>query len=327
MTGPSALPAVPGLTDAAVLPPRRDHHRWSVRRAGVELVLHVARERFASGRARRAAEERLAALLPLADAPGLDPVVDGGIESGELWWLTPVATREPDRGPLALDLVLQATVDLAAGLARLHGAGLVAGDVSPEAVVPTADGARLALSPVPVAPPVPSGGGAAPLHVPPEVLEGRPWTAAGDVWALAATAFTLLEGQAPYQREAEQGAAEVLLAVTLGSRPRFHRADVGEPLRRVIERGLDTDPGRRPTASAFGAALVAATGAPPWAIASTPSLPASPRPGPDPSPRPTTTQWSAGRSGRPTCCSSPSAGAAWAGCGEACAGPTAARSP
>ncbi|HMJ75780.1 MAG TPA: serine/threonine-protein kinase [Iamia sp.] len=256
------MPPVPGLTLPTALPPAADGHpRWEISRAGERVVLHEGDGRRKRGRERRPFEARLAVLIGLGAVPGLERVLDGGVAGGRPWWTTPLPTSPTDLPiPTSVERAVAVGVDVATALGRLHAAGLIHGRVAPGAVLAVEGGARLAVSPEP--PPVPTAddGEPAPAHVPPEVLEGRPWTPAGDMWALASTLFTLLEGAAPYAAEAARGVADVLLAITLGGRSSFVRPDVGPALRRALERGLDPDPERRPSASSFGALLVAATG-------------------------------------------------------------------
>ncbi|MGI8938948.1 MAG: serine/threonine-protein kinase [Iamia sp.] len=216
-----------------------------------------------STRDRRPFEARLQALRALGPEPGLDPILDGGVASGRGWWVTPAGGRSLDQDrPGSLAEAIAVGVGLATALGRVHAAGLVHGRVALDTVQLVATGARLELNPVPPVAPMAPGDGSARPHVPPEVLEGQPWTPPGDLWALGSVLYQLIEGDPPFAREAARGALEVLMAVTLGGSVTFHRPDVDEGLRRALLRALDADPAHRPTASAFGAVLVTTTGAP-----------------------------------------------------------------
>lgn len=123
--------------------------------------------------------------------------------------------------------VVTVAVPLALGLAAVHAAGLVHGDVSPAHVLLTADG-------MPMLGDLGAAGtredrhpvDAAPGCLDPAVLAGGPVTAASDVWALGALAVGMLTG----------GAAGV------------SAADGPPALLAVLAGALDPDPAARPSA-------------------------------------------------------------------------------
>ncbi|MEO7442537.1 MAG: serine/threonine-protein kinase, partial [Acidimicrobiales bacterium] len=139
---------------------------------------------------------------------------------------------------LPLDEVVEALAQVASALDHLHGHDqpIVHGDVKPANVVRTADG-RAVLVDFGIARRGGAGGGGAGAYgtsgyQAPETARGEKPTPAADVFALAATAFTLLTGQPPLP----------------GARPRWgviagERAKVVEQTLRL---GLAFDPTRRP---------------------------------------------------------------------------------
>ncbi|MBF9072488.1 serine/threonine-protein kinase [Streptacidiphilus fuscans] len=89
-----------------------------------------------------------------------------------------------------------------------------------------------------------------PAYVAPETAEGRPQTAAVDVYGAGIMLYELLTGQPPFQGD---GALQILQA-HLSQRPERPRT-MPEPLWTVIERCLEKDPARRPSAVALATAL------------------------------------------------------------------------
>ena len=148
------------------------------------------------------------------------------------------------RGPLSEGEVVTVGVPLAQALAELHDQGVIHGDVSPANVLFTAEG-RPVLSDLGVARLI--GAGRADLYAAPGFADpagdGGP---AGDVHGLAATCFAALTGQPPYD---PSGVRRV--------------AGVAGRVAGVLEAALHADPGQRPTAAEFAAALYEAAPARP----------------------------------------------------------------
>jgi serine/threonine-protein kinase len=89
-----------------------------------------------------------------------------------------------------------------------------------------------------------------PAYVAPESAEGREQTAAVDVYGAGIMLYELLTGQPPFQGD---GPIQILQA-HLSQRPE-RPAGVPEPLWTVLERCLEKDPVRRPTAVALATGL------------------------------------------------------------------------
>jgi serine/threonine-protein kinase len=89
-----------------------------------------------------------------------------------------------------------------------------------------------------------------PAYVAPESAEGREQTAAVDVYGAGIMLYELLTGQPPFQGE---GPLQILQA-HLSQRPE-RPASAPDPLWMVLERCLEKDPVRRPTAVALATAL------------------------------------------------------------------------
>lgn len=98
-------------------------------------------------------------------------------------------------------------------------------------------------------------------HAPPEIVDGARPSAASDVYSLASTLFTLIDGRPPFGLEpAETFVA--LLARIVREPVRPIRAPIPDQIEQVIREGLAKDPGRRPASAAeFGRRLQAAQAA------------------------------------------------------------------
>ncbi|XP_024314523.1 mitogen-activated protein kinase kinase kinase 17 [Brachypodium distachyon] len=105
-----------------------------------------------------------------------------------------------DGGRLEESAVRAYAADLATGLAYLHGAGLVHGDVKPRNVVIGGDGcakladfgcSRKADSCAPIL-------GGTPAFMAPEVARGEEQGPAADIWALGCTVVEMATGRAPW---------------------------------------------------------------------------------------------------------------------------------
>jgi serine/threonine protein kinase len=130
--------------------------------------------------------------------------------------------------------------DVAAGLAYVHGAGLVHGDVKPRNVVIGGDGRAMladfgcARSAEAVGGPI----GGTPAFMAPEVARGEAQGPPADVWALGCTVIEMATGRAPWR-----GVDDVLAAVRLigythavPEVPRWLSADAKDFLARCLAR-------------------------------------------------------------------------------------------
>ncbi|MBW1596709.1 PQQ-binding-like beta-propeller repeat protein [Streptomyces sp. JJ38] len=191
----------------------------------------------------RAQDGRYAAVEvcpPRADGPVPEPALRGHLErlrhvagafthhllasdteAPEPWlactWLPGRTLRDVlgRHGPWPVASALVLGVALAEGLAAIHRAGLVHGDLHPGNVLLTASGPRTPAFGMP-GPAEAAGTTAPPGYLPPEILTGAsPPGTAGDVFALGATVLHAVTGRAPF---GDGPAHEV-----------HHRAVLGEP--------------------------------------------------------------------------------------------------
>ena len=186
-----------------------------------------------------------AAIVRLSDHPGILTVYDAGIlpddrpylvmelcPGGSLTqWLRPVNLPSDER-------VRRLGLRIADALAAAHACDVMHGDVKPANVLIDSHGnprladfrlaaVRGAEADAAEAPPV------TPAYAAPEALRMEPATAAGDVFALAATLYALLSGSPP---------RDVAIAPIPG---------VDRSLMDVVMAALSNDPAARPTAAEF----------------------------------------------------------------------------
>lgn len=229
-------------------------------------VLHVRMDDPARSRL----EMERAAIQRLPVSPYLVPVVGGGwLDDGRAWLAGPWVDggswgdRLADQGALPVDLVVQAGIDAAEGLAELHAAGAIHSHIHPGNLLVAADRTAMADIALSAVLADQARAGQPQRHTPPEVLEGRPWTEAGDVYSLGSTLFTLLAGRSPFEREAQQGVPQLLVRLLGGPPADLRRADVSPSLATVVAGAIEPGAGRTPSASALAAGLRAVGAASP----------------------------------------------------------------
>jgi len=171
-----------------------------------------------------------------------------------------LAERIRDR-PLSVPEMLQTMIRLAGAVETAHRAGILHRDIKPANVL-TTDYGWPALSDFGISALAVHGADAHDaMSLPwsaPEVVAGQRFRRAADVYALAATAYTLLAGHAPFAGDDDPDASSSahMARILRGDAPPIARADVTEPLQRLLAVGLARDPAHRPqSASEFGRGL------------------------------------------------------------------------
>jgi serine/threonine-protein kinase PknK len=165
-------------------------------------------------------------------------------------------------GPLAWPAALRIGVKMAGALETAHRAGILHRDVKPANILLSEYGepelTDFGIAHV-------AGGGfetgkgivtGSPAFTAPEVLSGRPPTAASDVYSLGATLFCLVTGHAAFQRRTGEKLVAQFLRITTQPVPDLRPDGIPNEVCSVIERAMSVDPGERfATAAEFGAAL------------------------------------------------------------------------
>ena len=236
-------------------------------------------------RARTMREARTAARISADGVVAIFDVVD---EDGRPWIVMealPPRTLQDvvtERGMLTPHEVAAIGVDLLAGLAAAHAAGILHRDVKPGNVMfrSGTSGGRAVLGDFGIAhfdgdSTLTSTGMVmgSPAYVAPERAHGKPASAASDLWSLGITLWTALEGRSPFERD---NALATLTAVITEDAPAAPHAG---PLAPALEGLLRKDPAERLDAATVRELLQAVL-TPLTDTAAMPTVPPAPAAGP-----------------------------------------------
>jgi hypothetical protein len=238
---------------------------WLARdeRNGLDVALKIVpREGKAASRAEREAEA--AARLR---HPNCQRAYGFGRDSGHVYIAyeyTPGRTfREALRaGELDDERSIDAAVQILEGLAHAHGRGIVHRDVKPSNVLLADGGGRLSarlldfgLAQIPEAETLTAVGDVPGTlaYIAPERLGGQTATSAADVWAVGVMLWEALAGRHPFW---QSSLLETARAIERGAEPlATMRPDLPRALLAAIDRALELDPARRPSAAALAELL------------------------------------------------------------------------
>ena len=228
----------------------------------------VAREPLVRERLRR--EARTVAAL---DHPNVVPLYEAGEEDGTVYivtrWVdgTELGTLIREEGPLDPRRAARIAAQIASALEVAHEKGLIHRDVKPSNVI-VAPQDHVYLTDFGLTKRAESVSGyTAPAqmlgtidYVAPEQIEGGEAGDRGDVYGLACLLFEALTGAAPF---ADQSGGMAKMWAHLNAEPpsaREQQPDVPQALDDLVRRGLAKRPEDRPSATAFGAAVLEAVG-------------------------------------------------------------------
>lgn len=196
--------------------------------------------------------------------PNIVQVLDvGTTQSGLPYLLMPfVARGSLDSGAkLPWQQAVTYAVRLAGALESAHRAGVLHRDVKPANVLVSDFGepllADFGIARVSGGFQTTSGRVNASLpFAPPEVLEGKPVSAAADVYSLAATTYALIAGHPPFPQRPDEELISVYVRISREEPEDLRAVGVPEPIWRALAAGLAKRPDQRPaSAAAFGRLL------------------------------------------------------------------------
>ncbi len=209
-----------------------------------------------------------AVLGALTGHPNVVPIIATGVTApGAPYLLMPffaagsVAGSLRTRGQLPVVDVVHIGIAIAGALSVAHEGGIVHRDVKPENILLSdygepmiadfgisriADGYQTTAVQV----------SATLAHAAPEVIEGRPPSAATDIYALASTLHQLLAGEPPFAPREEEALVALFLRIARDPVPDLRGRGVPASLCDVLELAMQKDPSQRPaTMAEFGRLL------------------------------------------------------------------------
>ncbi|MGI5158239.1 protein kinase domain-containing protein [Microbispora sp. CA-102843] len=227
---------------------------------GREVALKVDNRVLVSDRDRRRFMREVTSAGALSGHPHVADVYDAGVLPDgrpymvlELCPNGSLADRLRDGGPLGPREVRDIGIKIADALAAAHAVGVLHRDVKPANILVNSYG-MVALSDFGLAT-MPGQGGAAPgevsvtresltpAYAPPEAFDLTEPTAAGDVYALSATLYALLQGRPP--RFPDSGVVNIAAIMALHRLPIPDIPGVPAALTAVLRHGMASDPAQR----------------------------------------------------------------------------------
>jgi len=216
---------------------------------------------------------REARTVAALDHPNIVPLYEAGEEGGTVYivtrWIdgTELGTLIRRDGPLKPRRAARVAAQIASALEVAHEKGLVHRDIKPSNAILTPED-HVYLTDFGLSKRAGSASGFTGAgkmlgtidYVAPEQIEGGETDARGDVYGLACVLYETLTGVAPFA--GESGGMAKMWAHLNAEPPsvREQRPDVPQALDDVIRRGLAKRPDGRPSAAAFGAAVLEAVG-------------------------------------------------------------------
>ncbi len=227
------------------------------------VALKVLTFGLADERERRSFERECRAMGLVSQHPHIVTVFNAAFTSTkqpcivmELYSGGTLAERQKREGQLPVALVLDVGVKIAGALQTAHDRGLLHRDIKPQNLFVSEFGepalGDFGISTLDDERSISGGGGLTVHYAPPEVLEGSPATTLSDLYSLAATLYTLLEGVRPFAAPTggRQSVGELARRIMIEEPPRARRPDVPRSLAELLARTMSKRPGQRPQSAA-----------------------------------------------------------------------------
>ena len=230
-------------------------HRAADDAHGREVAVKIL-GRIADESARRRFDRERRAMGTLSGHPTIGIVYTSGFTANEEPYIVmemirggSLADRLEKDGPLPSADVLELGATLAEALHHAHQGGVLHLDVKPENILMSRFGqpkiVDFGIAAIVDDEAATSTIRATPSYADPEVLDGKQGTEQSDVYGLAATLFTLLEGSPPYS-SGPSGLFQVMQRVALDPVPIVDRADVSPEFAQLLHRAMAKEPADRP---------------------------------------------------------------------------------
>ncbi|MGN8026729.1 protein kinase domain-containing protein [Microbacterium sp. 22242] len=232
------------------------------RRVAVKVLLA---DRLSSGAAQEFSDEANVMAM-LSTHPAIVTIYQTGVADDGRPYLVmeycprPNLQQRARKEPFNVAEALRVGVQVAGAVETAHRAGVLHRDIKPANILVTAYN-RPALTDFGIASTTGAVSEAAGMSIPwspPESFGDPPQGGVrSDVYALAATIYTLLTGRSPFERPGQRNSgADLISRIETEPLPPLGRADVPESLSRALERGMAKNPEDRfPSAVAFARAL------------------------------------------------------------------------
>lgn len=242
-------------------------HRAADDAHGREVAVKVL-GRITDDSARRRFDRERRAMGTLSGHPTIGIVYTSGFTKNEEPYIVmemirggSLADRLDKDGPLTAVDVVALGVTLAEALDHAHEGGVLHLDLKPENILMSRFGqpkiVDFGIAALVDDESATSTIRATPSFADPEVLDGNPGTEQSDVYGLAATLFTLLDGTPPYS-EGPSGLYQMMRRVAMDPVPTVERDGVPAELAALLRRAMAKNPAERPQTMGEFALLLAA---------------------------------------------------------------------
>ncbi|WP_291045400.1 serine/threonine-protein kinase [Herbiconiux sp.] len=259
---PSAPPPLPGFTPVRVLGAGgfADVFLFEQNMPRRQVAVKVMLPEVVNDQVRRMFQVEADLMATLSAHPSILTVYEAGVSSdGRPYLVMELCSsslgQSYRRQPLPVAEVLRIGVKIGGALHTAHQQGILHRDVKPSNILLTAYGAPV-LSDFGISSTT-RGSAAAqavglsiPWSAPEVVAEETQGTVASEVWALAATLYSLLAGRSPFEEPGTKSAPGDLARRIVKSRlPPIGRDDVPASLERVLAGALSKKPRERPASA------------------------------------------------------------------------------
>lgn len=255
---PSAPPALPGFTSVRVLGSGgfADVFLFEQNLPRRLVAVKVMLPEVVNEQVRRMFRVEADLMATLSAHPSILTVYEAGVSSdGRPYLVMELCSASLGQRyraePLPVAEVLRIGVKIAGAVHTAHEQGILHRDIKPSNILITAYGAPVlsdfGISSTTRGTAADAVGLSIPWSAPEVVTEVSLGTVASEVWALAATLYSLLAGRSPFELEGSSSLpGDLARRIVKSKLPPIGRADVPESLERVLARALSKDPERRP---------------------------------------------------------------------------------